>query len=238
MYRPESITTTGIMFDHVNGDATPFPTLADMPYSWVGDGVDHDHPLAGWLVVASNPGRVHYYDDDREAMDETNYDVVAGEDVPSVWRRRSYQSPDIFEGADEASAHGWAEFGRVLICDPNNEEAIERFESYRDALADYPLLDEDEYSKREHEAWCAWASTGGLQYDTMRELTDAGWDPDTIARIDAQWDHVWPAMSSWLDYYYGFTGECSSVPDAITRAMAEGDVVLNYVAAVDVDEYA
>jgi hypothetical protein len=45
-------------------------------------------------------------------------------------------------------------------------------------------------------------------------------------------------MSSWLDYYYGFTGECSSVPDAITRAMAEGDVVLNYVAAVDVDEYA
>ena len=236
----QSISTIGIMFDVVGID-TPFPRLSDMPYSWVGESVPESADVDGidigsWFVVATNPSRIRYFDDDSEAMDETNFDAIFGADVESVyWLSRGYTHPYELQGVPEAVEAGVATFGRVVIVDPDRDDIVESMLSYSRALSDYPILDDGEYSRREHEAWCSWASTGGLQSDTIRELSEAGWDPDVIARIDAQWDHVWPNMSSWLDYYHGFTGESSDVPEAITRAMAAGDIVLNYVEAVDVD---
>lgn len=239
MHTMSRISTIGIMFDVV--DVETFPKLKDMPYTWVGESFDPDSDIGEWLVIATDPDRVRYFDDDNEALDETNFEAIFGDraNIESIWwRYRGIREDSTMEGVEDAIEAGFATFGRVIIAPPDvDPELLDSWVGYRKSLSDYPILDEMAHSEREHEAWCRWASTGGLQLDTIRELTSDGWDPDVIARIDAQWDHVWPNMSRWLDYYYGFSGESSSVPEAITRAMSEGDIVLNYVEAVDVEDY-
>ena len=50
-----------------------------------------------------------------------------------------------------SSMVGWTEW---ILIDPSNTEALAKAEEMAERLADYPLLDEDDYGNREHEAVC------------------------------------------------------------------------------------
>src|SRR5919106_3237506 len=68
--------TVGIMYTRPSDGE--FPTVADIERSsWSLDlyAVDTE-PFADWLAIAYNPRSLRYGDDDREAMDETNFDAI------------------------------------------------------------------------------------------------------------------------------------------------------------------
>lgn len=69
----EKISLDSIMFGNVAGRDT-LPRLAELPYNYCDFRGDYG-PLAEWIVVAHDPRSWTYCDDDREAMDHTNWDV-------------------------------------------------------------------------------------------------------------------------------------------------------------------
>jgi hypothetical protein len=196
-----------IMFDDA-GDR-PFPTLDDL---LGGSYEGRPDRLAHYLVVATDPARVRYFDDDREAIDTTNYAVLkdALSEPAYVQSTRSVE-PEAEALADEALFaagaavyHGDTE--TLLLVDPDDQETITTFEALRSSLLDYPLLDESAYSERDAEAWNDFLH-GGLRMDTIRDLRERGIDDDTIDAIDNAWDTVAPKAAEKLDWYNGFTGE-------------------------------
>lgn len=196
------LSTIGIMFDALAGDASDtFPRLADIGHAWHGHldhgEVDYDE----WFAVATNPYEVTYYDDDTQAMDETNFVAVFGE-PGEIWRACDY---DKCEWLNEENVT-IVRYGRIILIDPDDADTLASCLASRDRLADYPLLDESGYSEREYNAWLDFMDNG-LRYDTVREL--AGADEDTIDLIDENWTTVAPVACERLDYYYGFTGEHS-----------------------------
>lgn len=102
---------------------------------------------------------------------------------------------------------------------------VERLVDLSSALADYPILDEDDYSQRECEAWNEWAESGGLQYDTMRDLREAGMDESIVEALDDSWSDVWPIAMQYTNGTNGFTGECSpDFHECLVEALARGTV--------------
>lgn len=221
------ISTFGIMFDTF--DDQPFPTLDDVGYSWadaptwradVGD-------LARWFVVAVNPHRLAYFDDDSQAMDETNIDAVLASFV-------EYDAPDDAdaydptEDSDDAAAEGRRPiyaYGRVYLVHPDDAEAIALAEGFRNALADYPLLDESSYSEREYDAWCEYVDNG-LRYDTLRDLRDT-LDDESVDAIDDAWDDIAPEAAQHLHYYNGWDGSHSpDFSECVLQVLADSLVTL------------
>jgi hypothetical protein len=205
--------TIGVMFTRVSDGE--FPTVADIERSsWSLDlyAVDTE-PFADWLAIAFDPRSLRYGDDDREAMDETNWDAIvaalvdrdgdpiAERDVPKVYSayrnvsdgtktRRIWDLAWVTEGADEAIAVGVAVIGSLLAVAPDNEDAVEAMRECSRALADYPLLDEDAYSEREYEAWQEY--TPQAWSDEIRDAVNPypRWNPDTGQR---------ERVAGWLD---------------------------------------
>lgn len=102
---------------------------------------------------------------------------------------------------------------------------VERLVDLSNALADYPILDDDDYSQRECEAWNEWAESGGLQYDTMRDLREAGVDESVVDALDDSWSDVWPIAMQYTNGTNGFTGECSpDFHECVMEALARGTV--------------
>lgn len=215
------LTTVGVMFDTVNGDR--FPTVAEVAEtSWCNTyGIDTatiDH----WSVVAWNPRILSYGDDDREAMDETNFDVIIGhlgtlDTVPRVrsgdWRGGTY----VTEGIDAAHAAGFCLVdNRVLAFDPDREWQstddmhADMLDTLR-ALSDYPLLDDDAYGERDYDAWCDYAPTAWS--DELRDLSTGRSDthhsdPDranVLACIDT--GDALGVLAQHLHYNNGFSGD-------------------------------
>lgn len=217
-----SISTTGIMFDQPSRSDLPFPRLDDVGYSWAGERTwPHDvGALSSWLVVASNPYRVRYFDDDSQAMDETNIDAVLASFV-------EYDAPDDIDTYDpteddaDADAEGRRPiyaYGRVYLIRPDDAAAIDLAVSYRDALESYALLDESTYSEREGAAWDEYV-VNGLRSDTMRELSDL--DDDTEEALDDAWNDAASAASDYLHSYDGWTGSHSpDFSECIAKAFA------------------
>lgn len=222
-----SICPIGIMMN-VNRLDDEFPRLTDMPYTWIGESVpDPGDELADWLVVAINPRALAYFDDEREAIDESNLSTVFGDDMPRIgWIGRGWNHSIELDGIDEAIERGFGAYGRVIIAPPDvDEDLIASWCEARERLEDYPFLDEDDYSRREDEAWTEWAESGGLQYDAIAELREAGVDESVVEAIDDSWSDVWPIAMDYLDEYRGFTGECSpSFHEAIVGALAAGTI--------------
>jgi hypothetical protein len=211
----------GLMFDQ-RGE---FPTLAAVDREpWHLDLYSIDtEPFEEWLAIAVDPTRVTYFDDDREAMDETNYAVLLDDlttllrdddreqDIPSVFA--SYASPGgtgpmwVTTGTEDALAAGVAVIGQVLAVASDNADAIDAMREAKRALADYPLLDDEAYSEREWDAWAEYAPTAWT--DEIRDAVRSGWmDDDTAEALeDADAGEMVGALSSDLHYSYGFSGE-------------------------------
>jgi hypothetical protein len=224
--------TIGIMFDECRN--TPFPALTHAVYYSCEDAPEY----ADWLAVAADPNRMRYFDDDAQAMDETNWNVIVG----ALDEAAEYCNPDsaysrscagTLDMSEEITTAGYAfyhdTFQTFLIVSPDNEELLDTMISLRSSLADYPILDEMEYSKRETEAWDEWMLRGGLESDTLRELADQGADEDTLDTISEAWADLAPQACEHLDYWYGFTGEHSPV-FSVCIARVIGDAITATIA--------
>jgi hypothetical protein len=198
-----------VMFDEV--DDSKFPTLDDV-IGGTYEGCLEE--LAHFLVVASDPHRVTYFDDEAGAIDAVNFGVLAesvgeGPDVRTGrWARQSTRVRD--EEISETLAAGVALYHGTnetfLIVDPDDEERIDSFEQFRSSLLDYPLLDDSAYDELNSDEWTAFLF-GGLRLDTLRDLRSEGLDEATVDAIDEAWDTLAPRASAKLDYFNGFTGE-------------------------------
>lgn len=202
-----SISTIGIMFD---GPGDEFPRLSDMGYGWTGE-FHYPDELAAWFVVAQDPGRVTYFDEDSEATDTTNWDAIVGGlgDLPNVQicgqhhdgrYVHDYTDVDVADALDR----GYAIVGKVLCIDPGSED-LDEMVRYRTALSDYPFLDEDAYYVLESAAWDRYMDDG-LRYDTLRDMEDS-LDESTIESIENSWTDVAGWACQHLHYYNGFSGE-------------------------------
>jgi hypothetical protein len=220
-----NIPTAGIMFAATDDPDQPFPALpssTDEPGTpGAHEFLPYDFPLAdfpGWLLIARDPHTTTYYDEDAQATDETNWDVITGEagpvhapawhtwsddDITQAWEHGALTVDGLLLVApgrvapDQAGADGWEREHRARIAG---------LVGLAQRLADYPLLDESAYSEREHDAWCDYAADG-LRHDTTRDLADAGLDPATIEAVDDAWPALWPVAARHLDHANGFTGE-------------------------------
>lgn len=212
--RMEEVRRVGIMFDRPKDGGEAWPRLRDMPYPeapyWA-DGLADDEG-GDWYVVAVDAYRQYYPCDlDWEAMDRTNYDVVAdvfggrGE-IPALDDNRDRMGNLSAERVAENLADGVATVERLLIVRPDMVDELEELESLRSQLADYPLLNEDAYSALEWEAWCDYVSDG-LKFDTMRELDEL--DEATAETLEDQWDAIASWAQSRLHYKDGWHGDHS-----------------------------
>lgn len=215
------IATAGIMF------ATPFPTLPDAEGNNGTPGaheyLSYSFPVEdfpGWMLVAVDPTRYSYpFDEEAQAMDETNWDVIIG-------TVGDYATEVNYGGSIGMAAEGWRrnvadahDFGAflvdgVLLVAPVTDESpadhaerVAALESASDSLVDYPFLDEEAYSVRESDAWNEYAERGGLEQDTTRDMSDAGMPDETVEAVADAWADVWPVACEHLHYYNGFTGE-------------------------------
>jgi hypothetical protein len=224
MNQPQRI---GVMFDTYRIGGSTFPSLKDETLFPTLDRAVHyscedAEPYANWFAIAADPSRMRYFDDDAEAMDETNYDVVVtalgGTPEccnPGTGYSRGFVDLDMSEEIDEAGyAYYHDTFQNFLIVDPNRKDLVDEMVRLRSQLEGYPLLDEDTYSDREHNAWVEYMDNG-LRYDTKLSFLDE----ETAELFDDHWDTVAPAACQQLDYYYGFSGEHGpDFSEAIGRA--------------------
>lgn len=225
------LQTVGIMFDAYGDD--PFPRVKDVPYSWSGNLWGNlwgnEDPIGDRFVVARDPRSLGYpCDESAQAMDETNWSVIVGEesDIPAAWMELSglewtwsaWRDLEDVEGAPVAM------IGNLLTIDPADAEQLDLMLSYRRALSDYPLLDESAYLEREAEAWWAYAGDPDqLGWDVIRELET---DEETDEAIIGAWPELANMATKYLHYENGFTGEheppfqeclATAVIDALSR---------------------
>lgn len=132
--------------------------------------------IAGWWEVGRDPHCDMYGDDDREAMDETNWDAflsdLGGKDgddqCPMIYARTRWggwelERDDCRDGTCE---HGYAIVDHCLFV-REGSDAWDTWEDVQRALANYPLLDDEAYSRRERDAWQEYMD-GGWAYDLAR----------------------------------------------------------------------
>lgn len=107
------------------------PTSFDPKGSFL-HGQDEEHPDRGdWFVVPVSRNR------DSEILEESNFDaalkILGGESATVEVHRFGHWGP------------GWFE---IILVHPDREKDVQEIQ---DGLEDYPVLDEDGYSEREHE---------------------------------------------------------------------------------------
>ena len=164
-----------------------------------------------WVVVAKDPRIITYFDDDNEALDETNWDAVVDRvcgDEPQLISELYRPGPDI---TDEVLAAGFclldgASYNRVLVVDPTDEDRLDAARDVARDISDYILLDESAYSEREWEAWQAYAPEA--LRDEIRDAVHGGTvDEDTAEWLDDNRDRLLPELAQHLHYESGFSGE-------------------------------
>lgn len=214
--RPE-VQTVGVMFEITDGTLATLEVL-DRTTNHVNlhglTSPDGDLATSGilqWVAVAYDPRSLTYYDDDAEAMDETNFDSiidtlgVAESELPTVALSYDSGATANLVGVEDALATGVAVVrgysGAVLVMHPeyripgtgsqwhpselnpedDREQGTEVVFSLLRALADYPLLDESAYSEREWEAWQEYAPQAFD--DEVRDATRNGIEQGAYAEL-------------------------------------------------------
>ena len=200
-------------------------------------GITYDEPVdigEGWEIVAYDPTALHYHDEDAEAMDLSNWAYLRGgldDDNESAWEttgERYYGAPvvlpDLSTGdwiiarADELD-EGWSQpdrpytFSTHVLAVRSESDAAEWVAACRDALAEYPLLDESDYCERDYAAWerCwgDWAARDVARAAAEliaadRQGVDVSDLADAIDDHRDEWDR---AAHEGMSYFYGLTGE-------------------------------
>lgn len=187
-----------------------------------------------------DPRTLHYHDEDRAAMDETNWAVIVDElsvlaDEDEDAEGSVYVLPRAaweYNHRDELPA--WADLHDCYSGDDcyaaphvraDDGDAVELLTRLAGSMNDYPLLDEGAFSERESAAWDAWWNEDGFR-DFLADALDIGY-ADALDIVDVLGDAAAEDLSyrvqSSLHYYYGFTGEYSVEParEALTAWMRE-----------------
>lgn len=138
-----------------------------------------------WLIVMSRSR-------DSDILEESNFD--------SALARLGGEGDAV---AVERSSHwavGWVEY---LIIDPMNEKNVALAEEMHAALESYPVLDDEDYSRREHEAylesWDAWGRGEFVQALCKRIQTDYSDGIDEDFDDDAVLDAVRELSNETID---------------------------------------
>lgn len=127
-----------------------------------------------WLVAPVSHNR------DSEHLDESNFaaalKALGGESETVEVHRFGHWGP------------GWFE---IIIIDPADESRVKIAEDIEAALEDYPVLDEEDWSRREYESytdsWQHWAGSDfGRELQRTLKLSDAATDVITDAAPEAQ----------------------------------------------------
>ncbi len=245
------VNTIGIMF--ARPDNGEFPTVADMRgTSWMNAYLVDTEPFSEWLVIAYDPHTVTYYDDDQEAVDETNWDAIVSsvpnyDELPTVssdylyapggacWQTGGISdavsrgvallkagqtfliiAPPVWEVFDtvygnivyrtahESLARDIAWLSRWTDYRSDGADLLETMRDYSRALSEYPLLDEDEYSEREYNAWQEYAPNAWR--DELRN--GGGLDETMLDKLDEiEPGDMLSILSEGLHHYAGFSGE-------------------------------
>ena len=183
------------------------PTLDD-PYAGTGEPMTvadaftdpynggTDRYWDGYYVVAADPDRTMFFDDDAQAIAVSNYNAA----------RDALGDAAVELGfwTEYATCGQWV---RYLIAGPDKRDVVQDLLS---RLADYPLLDEMDYSKRDHDAWSeGWEQFGRADVvkSVAAELDRRG--AGYLAEL-VQWDDL-PiddkAAQESMNYCYGLRGE-------------------------------
>lgn len=189
------------------------PTVEEMMYDTNLPFSVSCEPFFDWLFVAVDPHRVAYFDDDSQAMDETNWNALIdrlsatddGNEIPRSYQVREGLTWSLGGDIDDAMREGIAFLGNVLVMRSDHPDLSVVQECQR-ALSDYPFLDESSYSEREYEAWQEYAPTAfgdELKYE-YKHL-----DEDTAEAMEDQTNDLLNALCDGLDHYSGFSGEYS-----------------------------
>ena len=134
---------------------------------------------------------------DSDALDTSNHEVI----------RDSLMALDEEAFRVEGSSHwavGWVDVIRV---DTSNLEAVAAVASWRDALEDYPVADEEHFSNTEHEEDEAYYQYGGRD-DAIKILEESGEFPELF---DSDGDWIASERNE------------AALNDAFHRAMSYGD---------------
>lgn len=264
MASTREISTVGIMFGPLPGaDSRSFPALGSIPWEWHGEAcADVPEELADWLAVAYDPRSYMYGEEDRRAMDVTNWDAVRGTvdayavgtdpvDVPEVGRMSLMVGMTV-EAAlarrvAEALEVGAAQFGRILAIAPARDleeefledgsqdpayptaearnDLVDEMLRMRDALEDYPLLDEDAYSSLEWEAWQEYAPTA-LRDELRDAVREERMSDETADALEEVGLDLLGILAGGLHYNDGFSGDYGPPFLEILEEMAERSKVL------------
>lgn len=111
-------------------------------------------------------------------------------------------------------ANGWFE---IIIVDPADKRAVTIAEDIERALEDYPVLDDSDFSEREHEDFLqSWSSFGAS--DFRRTLRAMVWQSKADDLIDGTSDDEMLEFWRELDgeYYSESSGVCIRYPE-VTR---------------------
>lgn len=145
-----------------------------------------DDSMSGWLLVI---GRSR----DSEILELSNFDAVlkslGGEsDTVRIYRFGHWGC-------------GWIE---ELMIDPADKKAVQIAEDIRNSLEDYPVLDDEDYYKREYEdaceSWDNWAFSDWIQSQDANEAT--------IEYLSDNWgkDDAWQLFIDSSGEYYSESG--------------------------------
>lgn len=183
------------------------PSLDTLSYSESGiRTMVGDPDLRQWHVVARNPYGYVYADTAHEAMDATNYNAIQAAicdalNVPTPWHGIETDWPDDGEQV--------AILGRVLCVHESVRGTVAPIVAdLATALDLYPLLNEDAYSEREHDAWLDYAPLAWG--DEVRDAERAGRYGDDGTVYAALIEHRYTLLGlveSDLHYHDGFSGE-------------------------------
>lgn len=198
----------------VGNDGIMFEQFRDQDWPCATDCRAYDIPaeLFDWLVIARDPRYDLYCNDAHEAMDQTNYGAIVGSlPIVSVWH--PHRSGAGWQNVPEALAAGIATidigtpYGHCLLIDPTTTDLADEMIRLRNALADYPLLDEQAYSERQWQAWTDYAPTAWR--DEIWQLR--GRHHRAIDRLSEELDtldanEVVSACQPFLNWEDGFDG--------------------------------
>lgn len=163
-----------------------------------------------WFVAPVSQTR------DSGVLDQSNFDTfltgVGGESETVEVHRFGHWGPA-----------GWYE---LILIDPADIETVRKAQDIESALADYPVLDDEDFSRREMEGYNeGWANYGAG--DFVSGLVDKFGLSDSAADLLREYDdklrEFFEACNTCGDFYYSeSSGVCVNTRASVRKATREG----------------
>lgn len=170
-----------------------------------------DGPELVYLSGLRDPAPLMYGDEDRRAMDETNWVAIVSGLGESEWHApRATWSTHWDDAPAWITGHDSWDRDDCHTCihvRAGDEDAVTTLEQLAGRLDDYPLLDEDAYSAREWDAWVTYWDDFGFRDFVIDIHEDRGEADDVLDLPDDMLADLSYAVQQGMCYYSGFSGE-------------------------------